>query len=130
MNSKLDSTITRRRFLEGVALSAGAAALLKAGFTSAPVQAQEQIPAGTVHSFSTGGVTFHTYVSPAQAVNVTSHIVEFSDQLLMVDSTMLPPTAQEVAALISSTGKPVGKAILSHEPVSYTHLTLPTIHLV
>ncbi|MCY4180936.1 MAG: MBL fold metallo-hydrolase, partial [Litoreibacter sp.] len=73
------------------------------------------LPAGTVHSFATGGVTFHTYVSPAQAVNVTSHVIEFSDQLLVIDGTMLPPTAAEVSALIASTGKPVGKAVLSHE---------------
>lgn len=115
MKSTLNTTMNRRNFLEGVAFSAGAVALLKAGFTSTPVRAQGQMGAGTVHQFSTGGVTFHTYVSPAQAVNVTSHIVEFEDQLLMVDATMLPPTAQEVAALIASTGKPVGKAVLSHE---------------
>ena len=107
--------INRRKFLEGMALSAGAVALLKAGLRSDPVHAQQQMGAGVTHSFAQGGVTFHTYVSPAQAVHVTSHIVEFSDQLLMVDATMLPPTAQEVAALIASTGKPVGKAILSHE---------------
>lgn len=115
MTIKLDTTMNRRNFLEGVAYSAGAIALLRAGFTTTPVHAQQQMGAGTVHSFSTGGVSFHTYVSPAEAVNVTSHIVELQDQLLMVDATMLPPTAQEVAALIASTGKPVGKAVLSHE---------------
>lgn len=115
MNTTLKSALTRRKFLEGAALSAGAVALLKTGFQSSPAQAQDQMGAGTTHSFSTGGVTFHTYVSPAQAVHVTSHIVELSDQLLLVDSTMLPPTAKEVAALIAATGKLVGKAIISHE---------------
>ncbi|MEM8916378.1 MAG: MBL fold metallo-hydrolase, partial [Pseudomonadota bacterium] len=52
---------------------------------------------------------------PARAVSVTSHIVEFEDQLLLVDSTMLPPTATELAGLIASTGKPIGMAVLSHE---------------
>lgn len=108
-------TLNRRRFLEGVTLSAGAIALLQTGLRPAPALAQQQMGAGTVHSFSQGGVTFHTYVSPAQAVNVTSHVIEFQDQLLMIDSTMLPPTAQEVAALIESTGKPVGMAVISHE---------------
>ncbi len=111
----MTSTINRRKFLEGMALSAGAVALLQAGVRSAPAHAQGEMGAGVTHSFSQGGLTFHTYVSPAQAVHVTSHIVEFSDQLLMVDATMLPPTAQEVAALIAATGKPVGKAVLSHE---------------
>ncbi len=111
MNLKTD----RRKFLQGMALSAGAVAMLQSGLRSTTVLAQENMQAGVVHQFSQGGLTFHTYVSPAQAVHVTSHIVEFSDQLLMVDATMLPNTAQEVASLIASTGKPVGKAILSHE---------------
>jgi len=115
MTIQLDTKLNRRRLLEGFAFSAGAVALLRAGFRSTPVQAQQQVGAGTVHSFSTGGVTFHSYISPAEAVHVTSHIVELSDQLFMVDSTMLPPTAQEVSKLIASTGKPVGKAIISHE---------------
>lgn len=115
MTIQFDANLNRRQLLQGFAYSAGAVALFTAGFRSAPAQAQQEMGAGTVHSFSSGGVTFHTYVSPAQAVNVTSHIVELPDQLLMVDSTMLPPTAMEVAKLIESTGKPVGKAIISHE---------------
>ncbi|MCH2249548.1 MAG: MBL fold metallo-hydrolase [Cognatishimia sp.] len=46
---------------------------------------------------------------------VTSHVIDLGDQLMVVDATMLPPTAQEVSALIKSTGKPVGLAVLSHE---------------
>jgi glyoxylase-like metal-dependent hydrolase (beta-lactamase superfamily II) len=79
------------------------------------VAAQGEMPAGTVHSFAKGGVRFHTYVSPAQAVNVTSHVVEFDDALMVVDGTMLPPTAQEVSAMIAATGKPVATAYISHE---------------
>ncbi|WP_420860568.1 DUF2218 domain-containing protein [Algirhabdus cladophorae] len=109
------SELSRRDLLKGVTLTVGAAALLRTGLAPTAAVAQGDLPAGTVHSFSKGGVTFHTYVSPAQAVNVTSHIVEFDDQLLVVDATMLPPTAQEVSALIQSTGKPVGMAYISHE---------------
>ncbi len=129
--------LNRRDLLKGTALTLGTAALLRTALTPAPVQAQDALPAGTVHSFSKGGVTFHTYVSPAQAVNVTSHIVEFDDQLLIADATMLPPTAMEVSSLIAATGKPVGMAYVSHEHPDHwggasfvegvTYSTLPQI---
>lgn len=110
------STISRRGLLQGATLTLGAAALLQQAFRPSPARAQSgDLPSGTIHSFATGGVTFHTYVSPAQAVHVTAHIVEFEDQLLLVDSTFIPPTAMEVAAAIASTGKPIGMAVLSHE---------------
>jgi len=109
-------TISRRGLLQGATLTVGAAALLQQTFKPSPAQAQSgDLPPGTIHSFATGGVTFHTYVSPAQAVHVTAHIVEFDDQLLLVDSTFIPPTAMEVAGAMASTGKPVGMAVLSHE---------------
>jgi len=107
--------LNRRDLLKGTALTIGAATLLRTALTPTPVAAQGALPPGTVHSFSTGGVTFHTYVSPARTVHVTSHIVEFEDQLLLVDSTMLPPTGMEVSALVAATGKPVGMAYISHE---------------
>ncbi|MEM9269829.1 MAG: MBL fold metallo-hydrolase [Pseudomonadota bacterium] len=107
--------LSRRSLLKGATLTLGAAAFLRTALSPAPVRAQGDLPPGTVHSFSKGGVTFHTYLSPAPAVNVTAHVVEFEDQLLVVDGTMLPPTAAELSALIASTGKPVGKAVLSHE---------------
>lgn len=115
MTQTVKNTLSRRDLLKGTALTLGTATLLRAALAPSFARAQGPMPAGTVHSFATGGVTFHTYVSPAQAVHVTSHVVEFADQLLLVDATMLPPTAGEVAALIASTGKPVGMAVLSHE---------------
>lgn len=115
MNAFPRSPVSRRHFLQGLTLSAGAVALLRAGLHAPKAEAQGEIGAGTVHRFSRGGVNFNTYVSPPQALNVTSHIVEFADQLLMVDATMLPPTAAEVAAVIAATGKPIGLALISHE---------------
>lgn len=111
----MTDTLNRRDLLKGTALTVGAAALVRTALTPAPAVAQGALPAGTIHSFAKGEVTFHTYVSPAQAVNVTSHIVEFADQLMVVDATMLPPTAQEVSSLIAATGKPVSQAYISHE---------------
>ena len=107
--------LNRRNLLTGAALSAGAVALIRGGLMPEPAYAQGAMDPGTVMSFSKGGVTFHTYVSPAQAVNVTSHIIELGDQLLVADATMLPPTAAEVAALIEATGKSVHTAFVSHE---------------
>lgn len=107
--------LNRRNLLQGAALTAGAAALIRGSLAPTPAVAQGDMPAGTVVSFAKGGVTFHTYVSPVQAVNVTSHVIELGDELLLVDSTMLPPTATEVAALVASTGKSVNTAYVSHE---------------
>ena len=111
----MTNAISRRGFFQGAALSAGAVALIRAGLTPTPVQAQGELPPGTVVSFAKAGVNFHTYVSPAQAVNVTAHVIELADQLLVVDSTFLPPTAAELAGVIASTGKPVHTAYVSHE---------------
>lgn len=111
----LETTLSRRNLLKGATLTAGAVALLRTGLTPTVAKAQGELPAGTVHSFAKAGVNFHTYVSPAQTVNVTSHVIDLGDKLMVVDATMLPPTAQEVSALIKSTGKPVGLAVLSHE---------------
>lgn len=113
MNSPM---ISRRNLLKGATLTVGTAAFLRTALTPGVSLAQQgDLPPGTVHSFVKGGLRFHTYVSPAMTVNVTSHVVEFDDQLLLVDATFMPPTAQEVSALIASTGKPVTQAIISHE---------------
>ncbi len=107
--------VSRRNLLKGAVLTAGAVALIRGSLSPTKAAAQGELPPGTVHSFSKGGATFHTYVSPARTVNVTSHVVELGDQLLVVDATMLPPTAAEVAALVASTGKSVHTAYVSHE---------------
>lgn len=111
----MTDTLSRRGFFQGAALTAGAVALIRAGLTPTPAKAQGALPAGTVMSFAKAGVDFHTYVSPAQAVNVTAHVIELGDQLLVVDATFLPPTAMELSALIASTGKAVHTAYVSHE---------------
>ncbi len=108
-------TLNRRTLMQGAALSAGAIALIRGGITPTPALAQGDMPAGTTVSFAKAGVNFHTYVSPAQTVNVTSHVIELGDQILLVDATMIPPTAGEVAALVASLGKPVHTAYVSHE---------------
>lgn len=111
----MTNALNRRTLLKGAALSAGAVALIRGGLLATPAAAQGDLPPGTVMTFQKAGVTFHTYVSPARTVNVTSHVVELGDQILLADATMLPPTAAEVGALIAATGKPVHTAYVSHE---------------
>lgn len=130
----MPNLLSRRNVLTGAVMTAGAAALLKGGLTPTPVHAQESIPNGTVHSFTKNGVKFHSYVSPARTVNVTSHVIEMGDKLLVCDATMIPLTAGEVAALIASTGKPVHTAYVSHEHPDHWggvgalgHLTFSTL---
>ncbi|WP_172839407.1 MBL fold metallo-hydrolase [Tateyamaria omphalii] len=107
--------LNRRALLQGATITAGAAGLIRGSFAPTPARAQGALPAGTVHAFVSSGVTFHTYVSPPQAVSVTSHVIELGDQILLVDATFLPPTAAEVAQLVASTGKPIHTAYVSHE---------------
>ena len=111
----MTQTFNRRDLMKGAALTAGAIALIRGGVTPQPAMAQDGLPAGTAVSFRKDGVAFHTYGSPPQAVSVTAHVIELGDQLLVVDATMLPPTAAELGALIASTGKPVHTAYVSHE---------------
>lgn len=107
--------LNRRAFMTGAALSAGAIALIKGSLVPSIAKAQTALSPSRVVSFAAGNVTFHTYVSPPEAVSVTAHVVEFENELLVVDGTFMPPTAEELNALVASTGKPVAKAILSHE---------------
>lgn len=108
-------SLPRRKFLQGAALTLGTTAFLRTALTPGYALAEEHAGVGTIHSFSKGGLKFHTYVSPADGLGVTSHIVEFSDRLMLVDATFLESTAQEVTEFIASTGKPVSQALLSHE---------------
>ncbi|MEM7721521.1 MAG: MBL fold metallo-hydrolase [Pseudomonadota bacterium] len=111
----MTTQLNRRTLLKGAAFTAGAVALIRGGMTATAARAQGDMPPGTVFTFQKAGASFHTYVSPAQAVNVTSHVIELGDQLLLVDATFIPPTAAEVAALVVATGKPIHTAYVSHE---------------
>ncbi len=68
-----------------------------------------------MHRFSRGDVTFHTYISPDRGLCATAHVIEFTDEVLLIDATFFPETGAEVADLIKQIGKPVAKAVLSHE---------------
>ncbi len=111
--------LSRRDALKGATLTAGAIGIVAATIAPSAVIAanseEMQGSFGEVHSFSRGKIKVHTYVSPPQAVNVTAHVLELGDELLVVDGTFLPETAKELSALIQGTGKSVAKAILSHE---------------
>lgn len=112
-------SLSRRATLAGLTMSAGALALVRQivapGAAHAQTATARQATLGEVHSFSRGGVGFHTYVSPARALNVTAHVIDLGPGLLVVDGTFLPETGAELAALIRDAAKPVLRGVLSHE---------------
>lgn len=110
------SNLQRRNFLKiagasGAALAASS--LLQP--TVRKARAQSGVQAGRVFVVQSGPVTLHTYVAPDASVSVTSHIIETANQLVLVDTQLLPPFAQEVAAYVASLGKPLERIYLSHE---------------
>ncbi len=64
---------------------------------------------------STPGVTVHTLVAPTSVFAVTSHIIEFKNQLFVVDGQFFAPYAEDLKAYINRLGKPVTRFYISHE---------------
>lgn len=57
----------------------------------------------------------HTYMAPAESTIVTTHIVELSNKLVIVDTQLLDPFGAEAAAYAASLGKPIDRIMLTHE---------------
>ncbi|WP_282093654.1 hypothetical protein, partial [Epibacterium ulvae] len=92
----------------GITLSAGATGLLSTMLAPEAARAHNRPQTeGEVHRFSRGGVTFHTYISPDRGLRATAHIIEFKNEVLLIDATFFPETGAEVADLIKQIGKPV-----------------------
>lgn len=111
---------TRRNFLKtaGV-LGAGAAIGLGASSVTAPaksVKAQSATPlAGKITITLTPIGPIHTYNAPTVSGLVTTHIIELSNSLVVVDTQLLRPFGAEAAAYAASLGKPIDRVILTHE---------------
>src|SRR5205085_10001508 len=59
-----------------------------------------------------GGAKIHTYAfSPT---NVTTHIIETADGLVVIDAQMTIPDTREAIAYTRSLGKPIRRLIISH----------------
>lgn len=70
---------------------------------------------GSVLVTRRGPVTLHTYVAPDASAQVTSHIIETPNQLVVIDTQFVQMFAQDLRAYVDSIGKPIERVILSHE---------------
>lgn len=69
---------------------------------------------GTITVLDKGDVRIHSYMAPANSVNVTSQIIETPTRLIVVDGQFLAPFADEAAAYARSLGKPIDRLVITH----------------
>lgn len=60
-----------------------------------------------------GPVKVHTYVNP-QLVQVSSHVIELKDSLLVVDAQLTYTFTKEVLAYAKALNKPIARVIITH----------------
>lgn len=120
-------TILRRPLL-----AAFAATLLA---PAARAQSRDATPpgfTGRVFINEGGGVRIHTYMASPQGGLVTSHLVETSEGLVLVDGQWQPGPAQEFGRYIAATGQRIAKALVTHAHPDHWfglhHLGRPPIH--
>lgn len=115
--NKQTSAVTRRNFLK--LMGAAGAASFAAGVPSIAVgrvrAAQTGVAIGRVVQILKGDLKVHTYIAPAASFEVTSHIIETPNSLVIVDTQFLQTAAREVLAYAESLGKPIDRVILSHQ---------------
>lgn len=95
-------------------------AALGATLLVGPVRAQSRTatPAGytgQVFLNEKGGVRLHTYLADPKGAMVTSHIIEGTSSLVVVDGQFQPHAAAELKTYVESLGKPVRRLIVSHQ---------------
>jgi glyoxylase-like metal-dependent hydrolase (beta-lactamase superfamily II) len=61
-----------------------------------------------------GPVKIHSYLSPAEGLQVNTQIIEGPNVVVIFDGQLLLPYADEVASYVQTIGKPVDRIILSH----------------
>src|SRR5713101_1654652 len=61
-----------------------------------------------------GPVKIHSYLSPADGLQVNTQMIEGPNAVVIFDSQLLLPYAGEVASYVQTLGKPVDRIILSH----------------
>ena len=106
--------ISRRNALKGIGLASVAAAI-GVKFGTNVVRAQSNPTLGSVFITRRGPVTLHTYVAPDASAQVTSHVIETPNRLVVVDTQFVQVFAQDLRAYVDSIGKPIERVILSHE---------------
>ncbi len=106
--------ISRRNALKGIGVASVAAAI-GVKFGTNVVRAQSNPTLGSVFITRRGPVTLHTYVAPDASAQVTSHVIETPNRLVVVDTQFVQIFAQDWRAYVDSIGKPIERVILSHE---------------
>jgi len=61
-----------------------------------------------------GPVKIHSYLSPANGLQVNTQMIEGPTAVVIFDGQLLLPYADEVASYVQTLGKPVDRIILSH----------------
>jgi glyoxylase-like metal-dependent hydrolase (beta-lactamase superfamily II) len=61
-----------------------------------------------------GPVKIHSYLSPADGLQVNTQMIEGPTAVVIFDGQLLLPYADEVASYVQTLGKPVDRIILSH----------------
>ena len=61
-----------------------------------------------------GPVKIHSYLSPADGLQVNTQMVEGPNAVVIFDGQLLLPYADEVASYVQTLGKPIDRIILSH----------------
>ena len=61
-----------------------------------------------------GPVKIHSYLSPADGLQVNTQMIEGPTAVVIFDGQLLVPYADEVASYVETLGKPVDRIILSH----------------
>jgi len=69
---------------------------------------------GTILVNQFGRVKIHSYLSPAEGLQVNTQMIEGPNAVVIFDGQLLLPYADEVASYVQTIGKPVDRIILSH----------------
>ena len=121
------AALSRSRFLQlaagallpfvGLRLSAAAAPnaqLVQNSGASGTTDAAAPGRMGAIRVSQFGPVKIHSYLSPADGLQVNTQMIEGPNAIVIFDAQLLLPYADEVASYVQTLGKPVDRIILSH----------------
>jgi glyoxylase-like metal-dependent hydrolase (beta-lactamase superfamily II) len=77
-------------------------------------QAAEPGRRGAIRVSQFGPVKIHSYLSPADGLQVNTQMIEGPNAVVIFDGQLLLPYADEVASYVQTLGKPIDRIILSH----------------
>jgi glyoxylase-like metal-dependent hydrolase (beta-lactamase superfamily II) len=121
------AALSRSRFLRlaaaallpfvGLRLSAAAATNPELAQSSGAPGAKDAVAPGRMGAILVsefGPVKIHSYLSPADGLQVNTQMVEGPNAVVIFDGQLLLPYADEVASYVQTLGKPIDRIILSH----------------